>query len=202
MATPNSPLIICNMSLDLLKQDEISALDQTGGEVGRLCARWFDSRRRAVLRRHTWNFATKRTQLAEHAEAPTFNYTTQYALPSDFIRLVGIGELEQLTDYQIENNFLLCNESGSLSFRYIYNHTNLSQWDPLAIEVLILDNAIFLAPKVGQASMVEGLRDMLAETLLDAHAIDGQEAPPRRVQRSKLRTARRGMRTRRADILE
>lgn len=45
-----------------------------------------------LLRQHPWNFATKRTKLAQSATAPTFEFDHAYALPSDWLRTVSVHD--------------------------------------------------------------------------------------------------------------
>jgi len=201
MAAPNSGLDVCNASLDLLSEEPIANITNPTDRLGKRVARWYDARRRAVLRRHTWNFATKRVSLPALAAEPEYEYSTAYQLPSDFIRFVDAADLG-LVDYAIEDGTLLCNESGTLNFRYIYDCTNISKWDAQAVEVLKLDLAMYLAPGCGKKDMIGDFKELLDEASADAHATDGQESPPKRIHRSRLRSARRGIKTRRGDIYE
>lgn len=192
------------MALDAMKVEvTIADIDTPSTKEERLFARWFDHCRRAALRKHTWNFATARTTLAASATDPAFGYENAFDLPSDYVRVIGIGESQSTTNYTIEDGQLLCDESGPIDFVYVYDHTAIALWDPLFVDVLILELAKKLGRKLGLGgSDIEQIKDEFQEMQLEAYGVDGQERPPTKVTRSKLRTARRGIRSRRTDIIE
>lgn len=199
MSAPTSPVDICNLALDLLKEGPITDITtnpSTPTEV--LCARWYDAVRRMTLRKHPWNFAITRIQLAANATAPVFGFANAYDLPSDFIRLISIGDdyLEDLRGkYQLEDNQLLYGgdtSTDALDVRYVYDHTAISQWDTLFIDVLSHELAIRLSRKItGDGDAAKEIRESLKLVAPEAYAIDGQERPPQRIQRSKWIARRR-----------
>lgn len=199
MSAPTASVDICNLALDLLKEGPISDITsnpQTEIEV--LCARWYDATRRAVLRKHVWNFAITRTELAANATAPVYGYANAYDLPSDFIRLLTIGD-DYVDDirqkYQIEDNQLLYGgdvSTDALQIRYIYDHVVVSQFDPLFIDCLVFELAIKMSRKItGDGEAGKELKELLKSIAPEAYAIDGQERPPQRIQKSKWIARRR-----------
>ena len=61
---------ICNMSMDLLLQtpeEEVVDLTNPTNDTDKLCKRWYDPTRRAVLRKRVWNFAKRRKVLTANA---------------------------------------------------------------------------------------------------------------------------------------
>lgn len=198
MAAPTSAVDVCNLALDLLKQDAITSIDAPTGGTDVICARWYDHVRRAVLRKHPWNFAGTRATLAANATAPAFGYSQAYDLPNDFIRLLTIGD-DTLNDlqnaYQIEDNQLLYSaaDSSSLKIRYVYDFTNVALMDPLFVDVLAAELALRIAFKVtGSDEAGDKIKEHLKLIAPEAYAIDGQERPPIRIQRSKFLDRRRG----------
>lgn len=197
MAAPTAAVDICNLSLDLLKQDAIASIDAPTGGTDVICARWYDHTRRTTLRKHPWNFAGSRTTIAPNAVAPVFGYAYAYDLPSDFIRLLTIGD-DYINDlqgkYQLENNQLLFNaaDSSSLKLRYVYDFTNVALMDPLFVDVFAAELALRMAYKVtGSDEAAERITTHLKLIAPEAYAIDGQERPPTRIQRSKFLDARK-----------
>ncbi len=70
MAAPTVDIDICNLSLDLLKQnktvvEDITTTPTTEEEI--TCARWYHTTREALLRSHYWVFARKRRQALLHS---------------------------------------------------------------------------------------------------------------------------------------
>ena len=77
----------------------------------------------------------------------------------------------------------------------------ISKMDPLFIEAFTLELAITMAPKFsGTEARVKTLATWRGDVMGEARAIDGQERPPRRRQRSKwIRARRAGVFTSTAD---
>ncbi len=205
LPAPNSPVKICNLALSLLKQDGVTDIDTPSTPTEQLCKAHYPQQRRATLRSHPWNFAIKRVEIAQNATAPIFGFNTAYDLPPDFIRFLtrhsALGEpvpfsFAEGTDYQIEDGQLLTDgsltASGTLRMRYIYDQENLLRWDPLAIDLLVLNLALNLAPSFKSAPRaIQNIKDQLREKKAEAKAIDGQERPPIRRQVSRGLMARR-----------
>ncbi len=207
---PNSEVDICNLALDLLKQKNIVALDPPSNNVEELCARWYQQKRRAVLRSHMWNFAMKRvTILPDSGATPLFGYTHAYNLPDDFIRYAGrfddVGNLAnpEGQDYELENGQILFDggDNTAINIRYVFDQDIISKFDPLFIEAFTLELAVVMAPKFsGTEARVKTLAAFRGDVIGEARAIDGQERPPRRRQRSKwIRARRAGVFTSTAD---
>lgn len=203
MSAPTSPVAICNMSLALLRQEPISNLTDPSTKQEKLCALFYEQTRQETLRKHTWNFAIKRAMIAASATVPAFGFSTKFVLPNDYVRLVGISDDEIDYPYEIENHELLIDyESTALPLRYIYDHSQINRWDPLFTKCFVLELAIVMGPQAtGSLTVSEKLQGMLDSVAPDAYAVDGQERPPKRIQRSRALQARRGLRSRRADIV-
>lgn len=207
---PNSEVDICNLALDLLKQKSVVNIDVPTNQVEELCSRWYQQKRRAALRSHMWNFAMKRIALLPDSSAtPLFGFTHAYNLPSDFIRYAGrfddVGKLASPDpeDHEIENGQILFDGSDNtaINIRYVFDQAIITKFDSLFIEVFVLELAIAFAPKFsGTEARVKTLAGFRAEVVGEARAIDGQERPPRRRQRSEwIRRRRSGLATNTAD---
>lgn len=206
LPAPQDPVDICNLALSILNQDFVTNIDTPTTETEKLCKKHYPQQRRATLRSHPWNFAIKRVQLAASATAPPFGFATAYDLPPNFIRFLtrhsdlGVPVSDAFVegkDYEIEDGQFLTNgttaTAGVLNMRYIFDQESVLKWDPLAIDVLVLNLALKLAPQYKSAPRaVNNIKDQLREVKAEAKAIDGQERPPRRVQRSRFIRARRG----------
>ena len=193
MSTAQNEVDICNLALDYLNVDPISTITDPTDKIGKLCARWYDNTRKSVLRMHTWNFAMKRATLAKDTAAPLHGYTTQYTLPSDYIRIVSVGEDNCYQDYGLEGRKLLLNDTDStgLKIRYVYNSLNVEQYDPLFVELFALSLAYNISyPLSGNINVMRTVKDMLDEKMRAALGVDGQERKPRRRERSRFKEAR------------
>jgi hypothetical protein len=133
-----SEVDIANMALTMLGQQPIAALTESNNRATMTNARYADVRD-SVLRAHPWNCAIKRDKLAVIADqAPDWGYTTTFALPADFLRLVDIEDPTQ--KYSLEsgnqgdvsadaNNLVLLSDATEMNIRYIYKVTVVTQMD-------------------------------------------------------------------------
>ena len=204
---PNSAIDICNLALIELKQESVVQLNPPSTQVEQIMALEYHQVRRAVLRKHTWNFAIKRAALTPSSDVtPEFGFSHGYILPNDFIRFVGIynseGELIDKAYYDIEDGNIYYNgeDNTAINIRYIYDLDQVSKFDPLFIDMFKLELAVAVAPKFSgtearQSALIKRLETVSAE----AKSIDGQERPPQRRQRSQWLDRRRNYPTRLAD---
>ena len=197
MPTATTKEDICNLALDLLTENTfVSSIGTPVTKIEVVCQRWYDVTRRDLLRRFVWNFAKTRTQLPLSSSEPDFGYENIYPLPNDFIRLLYIGSekvaLSEL-DYEIEGKNLLANagDESSLNIGYIKDETLVGNFDSCFITLLAVQLAKNMAYKVtNKNSVVKRLDEMLVKLELEAPAIDGQERPPRLIERSNLKRSR------------
>lgn len=200
LTAPDSEVDICNMALDHLKQGALTSIDPATNIAGQRCARWYPQIRQETLRFHPWNFALKRVQLTPDSTAPSFGFTQRYLLPSDWLRYISrVDDFDNFlgdgTDYEIEERYYLFNgdDDTAINLRYIMDFTNVAKMDPLFRGLFAINLAIILAPNfAGTEGRVSTLLKIQKELEAKATAVDGQERPPRRIQRSKFLDARRG----------
>lgn len=195
MGTPNSKTKIANLALRHLKVDPVVSIDppDEDSKAASAAADWYDQARRDTLEAHPWNFASKRKTIASETTAPAFEYTVKYELPADFIRINRIGEdwRDPVTDYEIEENYIICNEATPLKLKYVSNFENAAKFSAKFITCLSYRLAAYMAYEMtGNASLVEVMENQFERHLGAAMAVDGQNRPMRRVQRSRLRNAR------------
>lgn len=86
-----------------------------------------------LLRSHPWNFATKRTALAQSATTPGFEFDYAYPLPSDWLRTVsvcdndaGFGTILFRMEIVGSQKCILAS-TNQLYLRYIYQVTDPNQ---------------------------------------------------------------------------
>lgn len=198
---------IGNLALDLLDGGSVTDVESPTTATEELLERWLPHCRKLCLRKHPWNFAAKRANLAASSTAPAFGYTTAFPVPADFIRVLSINDNDYSYDnfptdnYGFENNMILTGEgvyaSGDvLRLVYIYDFTDIPRMDPMFIDLWVHETALQIAYKITQTNTnVERIATLQKDRTALAMAIDGQERPPRRVQRSKSLNARRGNNT-------
>jgi hypothetical protein len=201
MAVATTAVDICNLALDRLGQRSISSITSPTTEVEEICARNYDATLLEMLRRYIFNFAKKYAVLTVSGDkTPAFGYTSAYALPNDFVRLLTIGDHTIGADtpsnlYDLSEGYIFTDieDAGSLSISYIHSSaTIISKWDPLFVRLMVLHLAAAIAYKLSlKNSLIQAIRDDAADVALSAAAVAGQEKPPRRVERSRLVESRR-----------
>lgn len=81
-----SQVKICNIAITKLGANRITAMDD-GSEEGKLCTAIYDEMLEDVLCEHPWSFATKRVALALTANTPVFDFSLEYQVPVDSLRI-------------------------------------------------------------------------------------------------------------------
>lgn len=185
---------VCNLALDLLSAGVVRDVDNPSNPTEELISRWYEQVRRKVLREHSWNFALKRAALAASSTSPAFGYDSQYPLPADFLRLLYIqGENGGPLDYnlyQLEGGSILTSigtsSSGTVNIVYVSDFQTVSRFDPLFIQLLAHELALAVSYKVTESNTnVQRIAEIRRGLAALAKAVDGQERPPIRVERSR-----------------
>ena len=163
---------IVNSALIKLGADTISSLTQDT-KAAILANAVFTDLRDEVLRSHPWNFAIKRAEWSPTANTPVYEYDYEYDLPSDCLRVLD-PEYDS-TDFVIEGRKLLTNES-TLKVRFIYRHTDPSEWDAMFCQTLSWRLAQELAFALTQSSeRAEQMEREFRKSLSMARSMDGAE---------------------------
>jgi hypothetical protein len=176
---------ICSNALLMLGAQPINDLSEANDRA-RLASNLYESLRDSVLRSHPWNCAIKRVALAPDATAPAFDWTYQFTLPGDCLRVLSVG-FDGLADaHLVEDRKLLCNANPAY-LRYVYRNTNPTTWDAQLVHAMELAMAAGMAYGITQsASLRDSLLGELAQHMRKARSTDGQEDPPQSFQPSVL----------------
>lgn len=200
---PTTDVHICNLALDKLGQDEIASINPPSSQVEIICARHYDQVRRKVLRKYIFNFSKKYVTLTKSAtKIPAFGYSSAYALPADFVRLLTLGDTTIGADtpaglYELSEGYIFTDSAstvgGTLNLSYVFDSKVITSYDSLFVDVFALELAAAMATKFTlKPSMKVDLRRELEDAQMAAAAVAGQEKPPRRIQNSRILSARRG----------
>jgi hypothetical protein len=173
----SSAVQICSNALLLLGAQTINAFNEENDRA-KLASNLWENCRDAVLRSHPWNCAVKRVALAADVDAPAFEWTAQFTLPGDFLRLLSIGEEGEIIAFQLEAGKILCDEDP-VNLRYLFRNENVTSWDSLLVEAMTAYMAMTMAyPITKSASVQETMAKLYEFKLRQARAVDGQENPP------------------------
>tara|TARA_S200002703_G_scaffold143085_2_gene135864 strand:- start:110 stop:703 length:594 start_codon:yes stop_codon:yes gene_type:complete len=171
MAT--SVVQIVNNALIKIGASAITALTEDS-EAARAANVIFEQVRDATIRDHVWNFATKRVQLAQETDAPAFEYSYQYALPSDCLRILQMEE--KTMTYVIEGRKLLTDE-GTAKVIYLAAISDPNEFDAMFVEAFSARLAAELAITLAESNtLYQNMMEVYRLKITDARSIDGQES--------------------------
>lgn len=167
-----SDVTITNNALGKLGQDAITSLsDDT--ERAKLANRLYADTRDAVLRAFAWNFALKRASLTSTGITPAFEYTYEFTLPSDCLRVIKTNNL--FGKWKIENNKLISDQS-SVKVLYVSRETDTTKYDSLFIETFASRLASEMAiPITGDLKMSQDMWSLYKNKIGEAKLIDAIE---------------------------
>lgn len=171
-----SEVQICNNALLRIGASTITSITD-GTTISNACNQAYSVARDSLIRSHFWNFTLTRVALAADTATPAFEYSYQYTLPSDFIRVKSI--FNQTSPYKIEQTKLLTNQSAPLNMIYIKQVTDVAKFDALFVEALILLIVIKVGNRVaGDGFNVGPFQQELQQVLLRAQMVDAQDSSP------------------------
>lgn len=171
---------IANRALQNLGAKRITSLtdDSVQARAVNAC---FDTLRQSELRKHPWNFAIQRIQLAKSSISPTFVKDNSFPLPSDCLRVLPNDPDYELNskDWQIEGRVIVTNDSPPLNVRYIKDVTDPNQMDVLFREALSARIALELAEELTQSNTKKAdLKALYDEKIAEAKKANAIERIP------------------------
>ncbi len=172
---------ICNLSLSDLGSTRINDLgDSTESSTPAiLCRLHYEPVRDAALQLHRWRFNSGRETLVRDTTDPDFEWGAQFILPTDYLSMRSIYEGrfsdENIRSYDLEGDRLLTNET-TMEIRYIKKVTDVTKFDPLFVQLLVLQLDLKLVMPLTQdiklkQTIKEDIR-LMEPTIL---AVAGQE---------------------------
>jgi hypothetical protein len=180
---------ICSNALLMLGDNPISSFDESTDRA-RLASNLWPTARDYVLRSHPWNCATKRVVLAPEAEVPAFDWTAQFLLPGDTLRVMSVGERGERPPYKVESGKILMNATVC-KLLYIWRNENPGTWDSMLVWGMTVAMRSIFSYGIAQSATLEQVIDQaLREVLKKARATDGQEDEAEALDHSPLYEAR------------
>ena len=185
---------ICNSALNLLGASTITQLTEDSKNA-RLCNQRYEPIRDRMFRSHSWNCLTKRVQLAEDSSAPVVEYTNQFTLPSDCLRVLKIhnGTTDSIAsslDYAVEGRKIKTDE-GTVFLVYIAKIVDPNEYDTYLVEALAAALAADLAYAItNNATLAKNYEATADERLREARFIDATENSLGTVESSEFTDAR------------
>lgn len=185
---------ICNSALNLLGASTITALTDDSKNA-RLCNQRYEPIRNRIFRSHAWNCLTKRIQLAQDSTAPVVEYSYQYTLPADCLRVLKIhtgatDSIESDIDYQVEGRKVRTNE-GTVYLIYIALITDPNEYDVYLQEAISSGLAADVAYAItNNATLAKNYQELADERLREARFVDATENALGTIESSEFTNAR------------
>jgi len=185
---------LCNSALNLLGASTISALtDDT--KNARLCNQRYEPVRNRVFRSHPWNCLVKRVQLAQDSTAPVIEFSYQYTLPSDCLRVLKIhngttDSIQSDMEYKVEGRKIKTNE-GTVYLVYVAVDTDPNNYDTYLAESISHQLAADLAYAItNNATLANNYMARADERLREARFIDATENSVDTIEANEFTDAR------------
>jgi len=206
-----------NLALALIADTEIGNID-ANEPLAKYCRRWLDHCRDLALRSHRWWWAGNRAELVRDSVDPIFDWSAQFIMPDDFLRLREYRNLplqQASSMYRLErapgggSPRLLTNDTTEIRILYTARVKTVSEWSPDFTDALAYLLASKIARHVTQSTKTE--REMFqmwkmalgAATLSDARENKHpHRGPTGAVSDSRLVRARRGSGSDRVQVTE
>ena len=142
---------IMNRALDILGATNISSpTDST--KSARAMNRAWDPVLDNLLERHNWSFAIERVELAEAVDTPEYEYSSKFALPLDYMRLIEV--YPKYLKHKVEGAYILTS-SSTLKIRYVRQITDPNEFSPGFAELLAKKLAAETCYKITQSRSKE-----------------------------------------------
>lgn len=188
---------IINLALSLLgsSASTVSSISINSTKLESVAEKWYDQIRRVSLIEVMPNFAIERRVVSKLSTSPSFGYKHSYSRPADMLRMLGIGEADNLfEEFNDEGGTIdtdVDNGSG-LQIRMIVDEDDMSKADPAFINYFAAKLALYLAPTVTSDENKRAVMDrFMRQEMNRASALQAQNNPPIRISRRRFDEARR-----------
>ncbi len=187
----SSDVVIANRALQKLGEDRVTAINPPdASKAARAIAACWDTVRDRELRAHAWSFARVLATLPADALPPPFNYSAQYQLPADCLRILVVGNMRQSLGllnyrsgleamYRVYGRKIYTSLPAPLALEYTARITDTAQWDACFVEAFACKLALEVCEELTQNAEKKKLilydyKEAISEALL-ANAV---ELPP------------------------
>lgn len=196
MGTINSKNELCNLAISRLgNYGTINDIDQPVTDKEITFALWYDVSRQTFLKLTMPNFALARRRVAlVVGVVPAFGFKNVYERPSDCLKLLGIGEIdEKRNNYVMEGEYIYTDEyyTDGLPLRFVRDITDVTKMSPeFKVEFswyLAGDVAMPITQDVNKVKLIE---ELLPSKISIMSGINAQENMPIRISRSRFRESR------------
>lgn len=189
MPAGQSKIGIYNIALGEIGEDPVSSIDEpVKGAIW--CSARYDDVRLATLSDAPWTCAKAFAQLAASPDKPLFQWSSQYPLPADFVRMTRI--YDRTAKWEVAGDMLMTDQSpGALNVVYGRDVTDPTKYDASLAQCIGLALAVAIAPpfRVDRARIAD-IQAKYDKTKADAMFNDSQNNSPREFGQDVLLVSR------------
>ncbi len=191
MAAGASIITIVSNARILLGLEPINALEE---DVTGLAANFWDTVRQSTIRMGSWASCRKRKLLLPEATAPDWGWAYKFILPSDYLRVISVGENDEAIEYEIEGTdtgTVLLSDEAEIKLRYCFDNKAPGTWDAILVEACTFHLAALAAyTATGSTTLQQSMQSNFAATLALARGVNAGEAPVDRMGDRPVRWSR------------
>ena len=166
---------ICNSALNAIGGNNIISLTEDS-KPARILNQRYPSVRDSVFRVHPWNCLITRIDLAPDTAAPSFEYSNQFTLPADCLRIIQAEKLD--TVFKVEGRKILCDDD-TFNLIYVRREEDTALYDSLLTDTLAAKLAHEIAYAIVQdRTLARMMHDFYNEKLRQARFVDATEGTP------------------------
>jgi hypothetical protein len=158
---------ICNLALARLGDARITTLADATAQA-QYCTLFYTQTVAELQAEFDWQFCRKQVNLTS-GTVPLTGYSIQYALPTDFIRAIRLGNIdasENFGTWEIVGTNLHTNLTSPVALDYIANITTTTSFPAIFTELLSIKLAAVLAmPLTGSKDLFNQLAEVYGATL-------------------------------------
>lgn len=176
-----TPTEIANFALAHLGEGRLVDLETDDSEEAEVMRLFYGSARRRALRAANWTCAEKRASLAAEVTPPAFGYANSFPVPADYVRLCGVENAGEGSEFKVEGRKILTNLSAPLNILYVHDLEDTSAYDDDLVAAFSLWLAYFASGRLAP-SRSELLRQHAADAKVEAKITDGSSNSPQPLQ--------------------
>jgi hypothetical protein len=173
---------VANRALLLLGGRAISSFTEDSNEA-RIAKTLYLSTRDYVLRAYPWASLKRRKELNELAEKPISEYSHQYQLPEDCIRVLEVfsPSVNKVYQWEVNGTAVLSNQKP-ISIVYLSNAIAENKYSTQLVQALVYRLASEMAyPMTGNNTAMSNFNALFSQVLDEARTTDSLEQSARKM---------------------